>query len=1051
MKPETYFYTMAEDELEYIMNTEENVIDLAMVGEPFRVKIELQHEGVTLHAFTLREAESCFHALSQKVLTALNLVSCTELTTLQLKYLLSNKSTLIKSLNMKFETPKDSSPTLKLEGKRSQVKKNTQIIKELLNNLVIKSHKLTHNNYITMWEKCWQQMHDKIFQDNELYVQLTISPSDDDDTITCELVVVGENVQKVESAISSVIKLDGNIRECNLFTDEEGVRIIKEGLHNNKINVEKEIVYHVEIVLTSIVIITPFHMSAEKVMDTAATYILSEKENLKFVRKSFEVKYSFFAKKLKSEWSMIQSIASSCEINLVTDPHCILEVKGKKVFMKQAEPQILQYILSLESDVIISILPVDYYSSPALKSSELVHLCKEVESEFCISLMVQAYPEVLSTAILKWFNPSVAVQICEGSICLDNSDAFVNFTDENLTISQDLEAIIGGKAAVKNYVICYGSQRAGNAVCPNIPGRSRKIIHAVMPNWVDGNSGEIGLITSAIIDSLELAVEYNAESVSFPFLSYTDKKLPIKVIAECCLLAVHRFCKKTNFVHRIRLILPAGMAKAFNNEFTTGLFQQFLVANSNNATVISGDSIWLWKDDFDKYQCYEIGQMKMLDNESKKTSETCSMTIGRFTYKINFSAMTQTNISTHKVRSIQHVVSDSKWMFKNSHKNWEYFSIEDSMEIENMYIKRTNFTKIIAGEMYIICFPKMTLRNTRTNAIITIKRLSTNNSLLQSDNNDSNISILGLCADVNAAEVKLRCCIDSLCLTRSINIPQQVIKVLYSHLKGIERDHRVEICTTTTTTISKRYIVKGFKENVHEAVATIYQTMAENSALQPLQYFSRPKEWGPQSKAIELMDVPQGSSEWNKILNRMQDTLPKVKLTSIQRIQNEHLWEKYCLHKERIGRKGTERVNEKELFHGTSSTSPENIYKSEEGFDMRFSQPGMWGQGNYFAESAKYSASSYAYRKETTHKYMFDILKYTTSEKQIFLAKVLTGDSYRSLPDRALRFPPVKATSSSAETIHYDTVHGISPGGELIYITYSNDKAYPMYLISFTD
>ena len=1043
---------MDEDEIEYIMSTEGNDIDLAKIGEPFRVKIELQPKmvGVMLHAFTLQEAKCCFHALRQNVLAALKLESCIKLTTLQLKYLLSNKLALMKSLKAKFETPENSSPMLKLEGKRSQVEKSTERVKELLNSIVTKSHKLTHHNYLTMWEKCWQQMRDKIFQDNEIYVQLTTLASDDDDTITCELVAVGENVQKVESAVSSVIKLDGNIRECNLFTDEEGIKIIKEGLEGNKLKVEKEIVYNIEIVQTNIIIVTPIHMSAERVKETVAAYILSEKENLKFVRKSFEVKYSFLTKKLNSEWDKIQSIASGCEINMVTDSQCTLEVRGKKVLVKEAEPRILQYILSLQSDVNISILPVNYYCTPALWSSELVHLCKEVESELCISLTVQAYPEVLSTAIVKWFNPSVTVQVCEGSICLDDSDVFVNFTDANLTICQELEAIIGDTSAAKNYVKCYGSQRAGRVVCPNIPCHRKKVIHVVIPNWVDGKSGEIDLITSAVIDSLELAVEYKTESVSFPILSCIDKKLPTKVVAECCLLAVHSFCKRTNFVYRIRLILPTNMAKAFNNEFTTGLFQQFLVPNSCDATSVSGDSIWLWKDDSGKYQCYELGQIKVLDNECR-INTTCSMTIGRFTYKIDFSGMTQTNLSTHKVRLIQHVRSDCKWMFKNSHKNWEYYSLQDSMEIENMRINGTDGTKVIAGERYRIRFSTMTQRNIRTNTETTIKRLSTKKSSLESDKNDSKVSILGLCADVTAAEVKLRCCIDSLCLTKSINIPQQVISVLHTHLKNIERDHRVEIYTTASHTISKRYNVKGFKDYVQEAVAAIYQTMAENSTLQQLQYLSRPKEWGPQSNAIELMDVPKGSPEWNKILNRMQDSLPTVKLTSIQRIQNEYLWEKYCLHKERIGRQGTERVNEKELFHGTSSTPPEKIYKSEDGFDMRFSQAGMWGQGNYFAESAKYSASGYAYVKETTHKYIFGLLTHTTSEKQIFLAKVLTGDSYRSPPDRNLRIPPVKTTSSSGGTIRYDTVNGISHGGELIYITYSNDKAYPMYVISFTD
>jgi len=48
------------------------------------------------------------------------------------------------------------------------------------------------------------------------------------------------------------------------------------------------------------------------------------------------------------------------------------------------------------------------------------------------------------------------------------------------------------------------------------------------------------------------------------------------------------------------------------------------------------------------------------------------------------------------------------------------------------------------------------------------------------------------------------------------------------------------------------------------------------------------------------------------------------------------------------------------LYHGSSSTPPEWIYKSEEGFDMRFSAQGMWGQAVYFAAKSSYS-SNYSY------------------------------------------------------------------------------------------
>ena len=116
----------------------------------------------------------------------------------------------------------------------------------------------------------------------------------------------------------------------------------------------------------------------------------------------------------------------------------------------------------------------------------------------------------------------------------------------------------------------------------------------------------------------------------------------------------------------------------------------------------------------------------------------------------------------------------------------------------------------------------------------------------------------------------------------------------------------------------------------------------------------------------------------------MRETIPYVELVSINRIQNEFFWEKYCQLKEQMSRKGSERVNEMELFHGSSSTTPEEIYKSEEGFDMRFSRQGMWGQGNYFAVSAKYSCS-YAYGNPSRSSLY---LRAHSSTEQMFLAKV---------------------------------------------------------------
>ena len=169
--------------------------------------------------------------------------------------------------------------------------------------------------------------------------------------------------------------------------------------------------------------------------------------------------------------------------------------------------------------------------------------------------------------------------------------------------------------------------------------------------------------------------------------------------------------------------------------------------------------------------------------------------------------------------------------------------------------------------------------------------------------------------------------------------------------------------------------------------------------------------------------------------------MPNAEIIQISRIQNTWLWGKYVSHKKRLDLKNNGNVNEKELFHGTSNNNPALIYDSEDGFDMRYSAQGMWGVANYFAVNASYSNG---YAHHTPNGY-----------KEMFLVKVLTGDSYDCQPDSSLRMPPVKQSGSSNGKVQlgkmkYDTVTGNTHGSR-VYMTYDNDKAYPTYLIEYSE
>ena len=199
-----------------------------------------------------------------------------------------------------------------------------------------------------------------------------------------------------------------------------------------------------------------------------------------------------------------------------------------------------------------------------------------------------------------------------------------------------------------------------------------------------------------------------------------------------------------------------------------------------------------------------------------------------------------------------------------------------------------------------------------------------------------------------------------------------------------------------------------------------------------------PKEWVPQEESSELFPLSNDSQERNRVEQLFKSTMPTARIHQIFRIQNKWLWEMYAHHKKLLHRKNKGRVNEKELFHGTRSNDPKLIYNGENGFDARLSNEGYWGRANYFAEKASYS-DSYAYQNK--------------NYREIFLVKVLTGDSAECPPNRKLSLPPEKKIEITGtlkfEKTRYDSVTGTT-GGCRVYMTYENNKAYPAYLIQYT-
>ena len=224
-----------------------------------------------------------------------------------------------------------------------------------------------------------------------------------------------------------------------------------------------------------------------------------------------------------------------------------------------------------------------------------------------------------------------------------------------------------------------------------------------------------------------------------------------------------------------------------------------------------------------------------------------------------------------------------------------------------------------------------------------------------------------------------------------------------------------------------------------------YSTLCACYTCLATQCVELPSHWERHGEEEELKVVPVNphSREFKEIAALFTRTMPTDKCTiqRLERVQNKVLWMRYRDCKERFGR-DLPSAGEKLLFHGTRQNDPEVIYRSDAGFDVGHSRVGMWGPGNYFAVNASYS-DDYARAK--------NVLGCQDPLYKMLVAKVLTGLPFVSPPNSALRFPPERADTGAREgrvRRRYNSVQGTTGGSE-VYITYSNEQAYPAYIISY--
>ncbi|CAF3647844.1 unnamed protein product [Rotaria sp. Silwood1] len=686
---------------------------------------------------------------------------------------------------------------------------------------------------------------------------------------------------------------------------------------------------------------------------------------------------------------------------------------------------------SIESDL----MRTNSYNLAKRIERETNTIIRNVEADKTSLKLMINYDDISSTIIAVANDRGQTIIVEKGDITkAKNVDAIVNAANGSLYHAGGIDKAIADAAGpvfdqeckqliVKNGDLPIPAGKAVKTTAGNLPFKC--VIHAIGPQYTGGNQQEQPLLFFSVLSSLQLAEEENYTSVALPAISSKTYGFPLADCTNIMVRAVKQFFADYP-QSKVKKVILLDLDDAACNSFA-----REVAIDHSNAVLDNEDDImnyelppltakWCWQDDHDEKinNDSDIRKIESAFQQYLKTSISPELEIA----PDNLKSGTIVNYSIHFRPDLKQLLT------KNPS------ALNSRLVCGYQMRKDTDYTRNI------IRYPVVVQQQNQVKSV-NYRPKPLDSYHLQLVMTEENWNITGITdTAVEQAQEAIRAAIHSATISESFSI--NLTKDLDYHKKElikIATQQLIQINFQEECSEQLSMILKGFKANVSEAKLKIalYAQDILKMQVENDDELRIPKEWGDQREGCKLLEIPKNDPTFARIENRMKETMNKVKIDKIERVQNIRMWNHYAFHRRELKKELCLTPNlqiEMELFHGTRSTLPSEIYNGEYGFDMTFSTSGMWGLGTYFAKNASYSSSNYAYQLPN-------------GKRQVFLAQVLTGDVYDCNSDSSLRRPPKKNETMSG--LRYNSVSG-DTGDSKVYIVYENRVAYPTYLITFT-